>query len=186
MTLGDLAPESGRLLGIPAGIVVSEVLDCSRSQLAGFREQDIIVRIGNQAADKLDNRIARLIAMREAKPGTSIELLREGKRVVVRVPLPMPAPVEFKPVPELVAAQLKLSEGWLMPDPIQGSRLHRLGAQRDDILVEVDGRGAGDLRLLFMAMGRPEAMSLVVYRKGTRTVLTETLTDEIKATLPEK
>jgi serine protease Do len=166
------------------GVLVNEVFENDPAAQAGIKPGDIITKVDGKIVDT-PNTLSRLIAALAPGATTHIEVVRDGKRQVVSVPLierrenvvvasVPPSRSELKLgldvqdlTPELAEKfKLKDTGGVLVTKVDQGSVAHVEGLREGDLIKEVNRAEVGSV---------PEFMTAVSKVKRGETILLRVL-----------
>jgi serine protease Do len=182
---GDLASKFG--VNENEGVLVNEVFENDPAAQAGIKPGDIITKVDGKTVDT-PNLLSRLIAA--LTPGTmaSIEVVRDGKRQLVSVPVSErrdnvivtsvpPSRTEVKlgiDVQDLSAElaekfKLKDTSGVLIAKVDQGSVAHGEGLREGDLIKEVNRaevRSVSDFGTALARVRRGETILLRVLRES--------------------
>jgi serine protease Do len=152
---GELAAKFGVAEG--EGVLVNEVFENDPAARGGIKPGDIITKVDGKLVDT-PNVLSRLIAGIEPGANASIEVVRDGRRQVLSVPLserreaavvaslPTPSRAEIKlgiDVQDLTGEladkfKLKDTKGVLIAKVDQGSIAHSEGLREGDLIKEVN------------------------------------------------
>jgi Do/DeqQ family serine protease len=184
-----------RTLGLdrPAGMLVTRVEPGSPADRAGLRRGDVVAAVDGRAVDDPDALRFRIATLRVGA-AASLTVLRDGRPR--ELALSVEAPPEVPPRdllrvggrnPFAGAAVANLSpalvederlhdlahrRGVVVLDVQPGSPAARVGLQRGDVVLRVDGREVGTVRDLAAAVERPRQSWRLDVRRGDRVLST--------------
>jgi Do/DeqQ family serine protease len=192
-TLQNVTPEIAESMGLdrPTGALVAGIYDKGPAAEAGLRRGDVIVQVDGRDVDDPD-----AFGYRFAVKGTSgdvpVTLLRGGKRLTVRVklqtapetrprdpvtirarsPLAGATAVNMSPA---VADELRIeisSEGVALTDVDEGSLAGRVGFQKGDVIISVNGERVASSRELNRIMRNGGAPWRITINRGGQVMTT--------------
>ena len=169
------------------GVLVNEVFERDPAALAGIKPGDVITKVDGALVDT-PNRLSRLVATLDPGATANVEVVRDGKRMVLKVALSerrdtvvtasLPqARSEMKlgiDVQDLTAGlaekfRLKESRGVLISKVEPGSLAQAEGLREGDLVKEVnrvDTGTVGEFTLAVSKVKRGETVLLRVLREG--------------------
>jgi membrane-associated protease RseP (regulator of RpoE activity) len=104
--------------------------------------------------------------------------LGQGGTWALRAPEPPVLGIEWTPVPDVLRDQVELPDGGIVVESVvKDSLAEKLGLQRHDVLVEVQGKAVGgtpDVRAALGEVKAGEKVTAVVVRKGLKKALETT------------
>jgi serine protease Do len=164
------------------GVLVNEVFENDPAAQAGIKPGDIITKVDGKTVDT-PNTLSRLIAALAPGATTHIEVVRDGKRQILPVPLSErrenvvvasvpPSRSELKLgldvqdlTPELAEKfKLKDIQGVLIAKVDQGSVAHVEGLREGDLIKEVNRAEVGSVPQFLSAVGKVKRGETILLR----------------------
>jgi serine protease Do len=168
------------------GALVSRVIEGSPAEKAGVKAGDVIVALDGKTVDKIED-LPRLVAEMHAGREVRLTVVRDGKEqtltaTIAKLDEEAPSKVaqaegksrlglSVQPVTPPVASELRLKvkEGVLVRDVVEGSRADEAGIRPGDVIVEVDRqpvRSVEELQAHVNRHSKGESVLMLVNRDG--------------------
>jgi serine protease Do len=169
-----------------SGALVSAVIEGSPAEKAGVKAGDVIVELDGKKVAKSED-LPRLVADVHVGNEVPMVVVREGKdvrltakiaRLVDEAPSKIAATegkgqlgLSVQPVTPPVARELglKVREGVLVRDVVEGGRAYEAGIRAGDVIVEIDRqpvRTVEDLKIRVDKQAKGEPIVMLVNREG--------------------
>jgi serine protease Do len=194
--VADITPATAKSFGIDptlVGALIAHVFPGDPADVAGIKDGDVVVRIGDTAIESADD-LVREIALQGPNTTVQIELLRGGQTIQLDVALgerpseDVLATYEGQTTPEateaetfagltvgaitpIVAEHLGLNspEGVVIMDVAAGSRAAMAGLDQGDVILEVNHRPietVEDWNTIVSGLNEGDHVTLTVLRQG--------------------
>lgn len=131
----DLTAETAEALGVKEGVLVQDVMKSSPAAEAGFEEGDVIVEFGGKEVKTVPE-LQDLVARTEVKKNVKIGVIRNGKRISLKVKVGEMPPEEEQVVEEEAREEL-LGLHVVDPDDPQAARFDLKEEDTGVVVVDV-------------------------------------------------
>jgi serine protease Do len=185
-----MTPELAKSFGLEKskGALVADVIPGGAADSGGIRRGDVIVKFGGKEIDEM-NELPRIVASTPVGREVEVEVLREGKPLVLKLKVGElkdegQAPAEEKAKIELgmsvqeitpeIARQLQLKDpgGVVVSQVEPGSAAEEAGVQRGDIIREMNGQPIRRLSDYQNAVGKSKKDEVIrlLIKRGERSL----------------